>query len=83
MVVLAEALQARKANPDPEHVSVPVRTGCCPHIPDLLQTRDYCFASQDATLLLEKRPLLAFPKICGHGHPLLIGIYQSVPHAFI
>ena len=54
-----------------------MRTGCCPHIPDSLQTRHYCFASQDATLPLKKRPLLAFPKICGHGHPLLIGISQS------
>lgn len=75
MVVLAEGLQAKKTNPYPEHVSVPVRTGRCPHIPVLLQTRDYCFACQGATLPLEKRPLLAFPKICVHEHPLLIGIY--------
>lgn len=30
MVVLAEVLQARMTNPDPEYVSIPVRTALCP-----------------------------------------------------
>ena len=29
MVVLAEVLQARMTNPDPEYVSIPVRTALC------------------------------------------------------